>query len=111
MIERYLALSTSNNAQAVSDCFAKVWRDKTSTFADGAAAWSKSGPATNVSMTFVDAANGCDRFNMKAQMSNPPSGSFQVPPFFSVGPEGGRMRIYETSTALTSASATTLRCP
>jgi hypothetical protein len=104
VIERYLALSTSNDPQAVTDCFAKVRRD-------GAAAWSKAGPATNVTITFGDTVNGCDRFSVNAQLSNPSSGVYQVPPFFSVGPEAGRMRIYETSTALTNAAATTLSCP
>jgi hypothetical protein len=110
VIERYLALSTSNSASAVSDCFAKAWRDKTSSFADGAAVWSHSGPATGVGITLMDVVNGCDRFGVNAQMTNPPSSAFRVPPFFSVGAEAGRMRIYETSTALTNASGTALRC-
>ena len=110
VVERYLALSTSNNAQAVSDCFAKVWRDKTATFADAEAVWSNSGPATSVTVTFMDSVNGCDRFGVGAQMPGLPS-AYRVPKFFSVGPENGLMRIYETSTALTNAAATTLRCP
>ena len=110
VIERYLALSTSNSTSAVTDCFAKAWRDKTSSFAEGAAAWSHSGPATGVGITLMDVVNGCDRFGVNAQITNPPSSAFRVPPFFSVGPEAGRMRIYETSTALTNASGTALRC-
>ena len=107
IIERYFALSTSNDAQAVTDCFARVWRDKTATFAEGAALWARSGPATSVTITFVDAVNGCDRFGVNAQLSNP---AFRVPPFFSVGTEAGRPRIYETSTALANSGSTTLRC-
>jgi hypothetical protein len=116
VIERYFALSTSNSAQAVTDCFAKVWRDKNNanpTFAESASLWSHSGPATNVVVTPVDVVNGCDRFRVAAQM---PPDSFWMKGqtggqgFFSVGPEAGRMRIYETSTALTNASGTALRC-
>ena len=111
VIERYFALSTSNSTQAVTDCFAKVWRDKTASFADGVAVWSNAGPATSVSVTFIDTVNGCDRFSVGAQLSNALNSGYRVPPFFSVGADGGRMRIYETSTALTNAAATTLRCP
>jgi hypothetical protein len=117
VIERYLALSTSNNPQAVLDCFATVWREKNATgvnvnnFADFAAAWSKAGPVTNVTIRFVDTVNGCDRFGVGAQLANPSAVVYQVPPFFSVGPEAGRMRIYEESTGLPNASATTLHCP
>jgi len=119
VIERYFALSTSNSAQAVTDCFAKVWREKNATgvnvnaFADGAALWSHAGPATNLVFTFGDAVNGCDRFRVSAQM---PADSFWMKGqtggqgFFSVGAESGRMRIYEISTALANASSTTLRC-
>jgi ABC-type transport system substrate-binding protein len=116
VIERYFALSTSNNAQAVIDCFAKVWRDKhdtNPTFADSAALWSQSGPATNVVVTPLDVVNGCDRFRATAQM-RPDSGWMKGQTggqgLFSVGPEAGRMRIYEIGTALVNASATTLRC-
>ena len=116
VIERYFALSTSNSAQAVTDCFAKLWRDKNNanpTFAESAALWSHSGPATNVVATPVDVVNGCDRFRVTAQM--PPDSSWMKGQtagqgFFSVGPEAGRMRIYEIATALTNASATALRC-
>jgi hypothetical protein len=116
VVERYFALSTSNSAQAVTDCFAKVWRDKNDanpTFAESAALWSRSGPATNVVLTPVDVVNGCDRFRVTAQM---PPDSFWMKGqtggqgSFSVGPESGRMRIYETSTALANASSTALRC-
>lgn len=119
VIERYFALSTSNDAQAVTDCFAKVWRDKSATganataFADSAALWSHSGPATSVVITFGDAVNGCDRFRVTAQM---PADSFWMKGqtggqgFFSVGPEAGRMRIYEIATAQVNSSSTTPRC-
>lgn len=113
VIERYLALSTSNNPQAVTDCFAKVWRDKNDTnpsFADFAAIWSKSGPVTNVTITFGDTVNGCDRFGVNAQLPNPSAGVYQVPPFFTVGPEAGRPRIFETGTALVNSSLATTRC-
>ena len=119
VIERYFALSTSNSAVAVTDCFAKVWREKNATgvnanaFADSAALWSHSGPATNVIVTPVDVVNGCDRFRVSAQM---PADSFWMKGqtggqgFLSVGAESGRIRIYEASTALANASSTALRC-
>jgi len=44
-------------------------------------------------------------------VADTPSSVYRVPPFFSVGPDAGRVRTYETSTALTNESATTLRCP
>ncbi len=109
VIERYFALSTSNNAQAVTDCFAQSWRDKSPQYAAGSELWSHSGPANNLIITPVDTVNGCDRFRVTAQM---PNNRFwtggQV--FFSVGFEAGRMRIYESGSALLNASNTTLRC-
>lgn len=119
VIERYFALSTSNNAQAVTDCSAKVWRDGNATgvnataFADSGALWSRSGPATNLVVTLLDVVNGCDRFRVTAQM--PPDswwmrGQTGGQGFFSVGAEAGRMRIYQISTALANESLTTLRC-
>ncbi len=114
VIERYLALSTSNNARAVIDCFAKVWRDKhdaNPTFADSAAFWSHAGPATNVVITYLDTVNGCDRFGVNAQMATfGTNNAFTVPPFFTVGPEAGRPRIFETGTALVNTSLATTRC-
>jgi hypothetical protein len=116
VIERYLALSTSNNVQAVTDCFAKVWLDKAGTplpgnsFADFAASWSKAGPVTNVTITFGDTVNGCDRFGVGAQLANPSAFVYQVPPFFTVGPEAGRPRIFETGSALLNQSLATTRC-
>lgn len=119
VIERYFALSTSDNAQAVTDCSAKVWRDGNATgvnataFADSAALWSRSGPATNLVVTLLDVVNGCDRFRVTAQML-PDSwwmrGQTGGQGFFSVGAEAGRMRIYQISTALANESLTTLRC-
>ena len=116
VIERYFALSTSNSAQAVTDCFAKVWRDQHNvnpTFAEGAASWSHSGPATNVVVTLLNVANGCDRFHVSAQM---PPDSFWMKgqsggkAFFTVGPEAGRMRIFEIGTALLNAQNATTTC-
>lgn len=113
VIERYFALSTSNSTQAVTDCFAKTWRDRNAGFAEGAALWSHSGPATNVVATPIDVVNGCDRFDVKAQM---PADSFWMRgqsggrASFSVGAEAGRMRIYAMATGLADASYTTLRC-
>jgi len=120
VIERYLTLSTSNNAQAVIDCFAKVWREKNATgfnvnnFTDFAAAWSKAGAVTKVTITFIDTVNGCDRFGVGAQLAdpfpNPSAFVYQVPPFFTVGPETGRMRIFETGTGLVNAQVATTTC-
>jgi hypothetical protein len=121
VIERYFGLSTSNNPQAVTDCFAQSWRDKNQQYAAGTELWSHSGPANSLVVTPVDTVNGCDRFSVTAQM---PNNRFWTggQMFFSVGFEAvnstqpygaaqpGRMRIYESGTALLNASNTTLRC-
>lgn len=113
VIERYFALSTSDNAQAVTDCFANATGVNATAFADSAALWSRSGPATDLVVTLLDVVNGCDRFRVTAQM--PPDswwmrGQTGGQGFFSVGAEAGRMRIYQISTALANESLTTLRC-
>lgn len=114
VIERYFQLSTSKNAQAVIDCSAKVWRDKHNanpTFAESAASWPKAGPASGVVITFIDAVNGCDRFSVSAQMATyGTNNAFSVPPFFTVGPEGGTPRIFETGTALVNTQIATTTC-
>lgn len=116
VIERYFALSTSNNAQAVIDCFAKVWRDKNNvnpTIAESATRWSQAGPASGLVITFIDAVNGCDRFGVSAQMATygPAHGNaFTVTPFFTVGPEAGTPRIFEMGTALVNTQAATTTC-
>lgn len=111
VIERYFALSTSNNALAVIDCFAKVWRDTHPTFADSAAFWSHAGPATDVVITFLDTVNGCDRFGVKAQMATfGTNNAFSVAPFITIGPEAGVPRIFETGTGLVNAQSETITC-
>lgn len=74
VIERYFALSTSNNPQAVTDCFAQSWRDKSPQYAAGSELWSHSGPANRLVVTAVDTVNGCDRFRVTAQMPTTASG-------------------------------------
>jgi hypothetical protein len=116
VIGRYFDLSTSGDVQAVSDCFAKAWRERNATgvnvnaFADGAALWSHAGPATAVIITLMDVVNGCDRFSVNAQMANAPSTAFRVPSFFTVGRERGTSRIFETGTALVNAQSATTAC-
>ncbi len=114
VIERYFALSASNNAEAVIDCFAKVWRDKhdtNPTFADSAALWSHAGPATNVVIRFLDTVNGCDRFGVSAQMANyGPNNAFTVAPFITIGPEAGVPRIFEGGTGLVNTQLATTTC-
>ena len=114
VIERYFALSTSNNAQPVIDCFAKVWRDKNDTnptFAESASRWSQTGPASGLVITLIDTVKGCDRFRVTAQMATyGTNNAFSVPPFFTVGPEAGRVRIFETSTGLVNQQAATTTC-
>jgi len=113
VVERLFALSTSNDARAVSDCYAQSYRDKNANFAESAAMWSRDGPATNLVITFIDTVNGCDRFRVTAQM---PSTSWWMKGqtggqgFFSVGPESGRPRIHDGGTAIAIASLTTVRC-
>lgn len=110
VVERLFVLSTSNDARAVTDCFSQSYRDKNANFAQFAGLWSREGPATNLVVTPVDTVNGCDRFRATAQMPNNPfwtSGQ----QFYSVGPEVGRPRIYDSGTALANAAATTTHCP
>lgn len=116
VIERYFALSTSNNAQAVADCFAKVWRERNATgvnvntFTDAAALWSHAGPATGLLITFLDAVNGCDRYGVAAKMTS----GFPIgqggSEFITIGPEGGAPRIFEVTTGLVNTQAATTAC-
>ncbi len=110
VVERYFALSTSNDPPAVTDCFAQSWRDRNQQFAAGSELWSHSGPANNLAVTLLDAVNGCDRFRVTAQMPNNRfwTGAQQ---FFTVGPDAGGPRIYEVGTALVNPSLATTHCP
>ncbi|MCA1645493.1 MAG: hypothetical protein LC797_08515 [Chloroflexi bacterium] len=92
-----------------TDCYAQSYRDRNPNFAASAADWSHLGPATNLVITPMDVVNGCDRFRAEAKMPNNPSWPGQA--FYSVGPEGGRARIYDTGSALLAPAATTVHCP
>ena len=114
VIERYFALSTSNDAQAVIDCFAKVWRDMHNvdpTFAESAARWSQAGPTSGLVITFLDTVNGCDRYGVRAQMATyGTNNAFSVAPFITVGPEAGVPRIFESGTGLVNQQLATTTC-
>jgi hypothetical protein len=116
VIERYFSLSTSNSAQAVTDCFAKAWREKNATgvnvnaFADASALWSRAGPPTDLVITFLDAVNGCDRYFVAAKMAS----GFPIgqggSEFITIGPESGTPRIFEVTTGLVNAQSATTTC-
>lgn len=114
VILRYFELSTSKDPGAVSDCFAASWRARFArnpSWDEAAIQWASAGPATGVQITSADTVNGCDRYGVAAQMATyGTNNAFSVPPFFTVGSEGGTPRIYETTTALVSAANATTIC-
>lgn len=108
VIERYFELSTSKDPRAVSDCFAASWRARFVTrpsWDEVATEWASAGPAAGLRITKSNTVNGCDRYGVAVQMPNRP-----VAPFFTVGPEGGTPRIFETGTALVNAQIATTTC-
>jgi hypothetical protein len=109
VVERLFALSTGNDARAVTDCYAQSYRDKNPNFAASASDWSHQGPATDVVVTPLDVVNGCDRFKAEAKMPNNPFWPGQA--YYTVGPEVGRPRIYDTGSGLPVPAATIVRCP
>lgn len=109
VVERLFDLSTSNDARAVSDCYARAYRDKDPNFAESAALWSRQGPATDLVITLVDVVNGCDRYRVTARMPNNPFWS-SGQQFYWVGLESDRPRIFETGTGLVRADLAITRC-
>jgi len=113
VIERYFELSTSKDAQAVGDCFAKSWRASFSgspTWDDVARAWASAGPATGLRISYGGAANGCDRYGVAALMSSGHPIGQSGSEFITVGSEGGTPRIFEIGTAVVSAQFATTTC-
>lgn len=116
VIERYFALSTSDDVQAVIDCFAKEWRGKNATgvnvntFTDAAARWSHAGPATDLGITFLDAVNGCDRYSVGAKMASGFPIGQSGSEFITIGPESGTPRIFEVGTGLVNTQIATTTC-
>jgi hypothetical protein len=114
VIERYFELSTSKDPRAVSDCFAKPYREhfvRNPTWDEVTTMWASAGPAAGLVITYLDRVNGCDRFRVTAQMATyGTNNAFSVAPFFTVGPEGGTPRIFETGTALVNTQSATTTC-
>lgn len=112
VLVRLFALSTSGDPKAASDCYAATYR-RSSSFDQAMAMWVQDGPATNVVIRFLDTVRGCDRFHATAQMS---ATSFWMrgqgggAQFFTVGPDLGGARIYETGTALVAPEYATTEC-
>lgn len=107
VIERYYQLSNGGSVAAISDCFARVWRDRNPNFAEGAQAWSMSGPAFGVVIETLDSVNGCERVRGSATMRG---SAQQTTSYFVIGPESGRTRIYAIQTALAAPELETARC-
>ena len=108
VIERYFELSTSKDPRAVTDCFASVYRDRFArnpTWDEVAAMWASTGPASGLQISRIDVVRGCDRFSVSVTMPNQ-----RVAPFFTVGPESGTPRIFETGTALVNEQTATTTC-
>lgn len=109
VVDRYFQLSTSGNVVAITDCFALSWRTRPS-FPDGAQRWSTAGPPSDIVIRPLDRANGCDRLSVSAHLANASAVNWGGSAFFTVGPESGRTRIYEITTALVAADQATTTC-
>jgi hypothetical protein len=105
VIDRYLALSTSGDADAVRDCFAIGWRAQFPSQEDGAARWATAGPVTSADIRLVDRTHGCDRYAVNWRTRDAAFGNYMI-----VGMDGDRPRIVETGTALVRAEHSTRRC-
>lgn len=113
MIAALFRLAVSADWRVVADCYAAPYRAKyASTFEDGAARWSRAGPAQVFSVRQLDRVKGCDRFAVEAQLTNGESVAWfgRTTIFYSVGLDGGRMRIWDGGTALAAPELTTVVC-
>jgi hypothetical protein len=107
VIERYYQLSDGGTVAAITDCFARVWRDRNRNFNEGASQWRLAGPAFGVVIRRLDAINGCERFSGSATMRG---NTNQTTSYFIIGPESGRTRIYAIQTALARPELETTAC-
>jgi hypothetical protein len=110
MLDRYFSLTTSGDVPAALDCFAKVYRDK-GDIEFSASRWVNAGAISSLKISFVDRANGCDRYSTQFQFANPdplfPDG-FSI--FYTIGPEAGVMRIFDGGTGLAAPEYTYVAC-
>ena len=110
LLDRYFSLTTSRDAAAVLDCFAKVYREQ-GDMEFSANRWASSGPLASLSIRYLDTVNGCDRFGTQYQFVTPDPGwpkGFSI--FYSVGPESGVVRIFDGGTGLAAPEITRVSC-
>jgi len=112
VIAALFRLAVSADPRAVADCYAAAYRAKSPTFDDLAARWSRAGPAQVFSVRQIDRVKGCDRFAVDAQLDHGESVAWfgRTTTFYSVGLDGGRMRIWDGGTALAAPEYTTVVC-
>ena len=107
VVERYYQLSNGGSVVAITDCFARVWRDRNPNFAESAQQWGMSGPAFGVVIETLDSVNGCERVRGGAHMRG---SAQQTTSYFVIGPESGRIRIYAVQSALATPELESARC-
>ena len=105
-------LASSGDGRSVADCYAAPYRTQHATFDDLAGRWSRSGPAQVFSIRKIDRVNGCDRFAVEAQLDHGEAVAWvgRMTIFYSVGPDVGRMRIWDGGTGLAAPEYTTMVC-
>ena len=109
LLDKYFSLAGSTEIPAVMDCFAVGYAGGER---EGAARfWTGAGPISRVEITRVDQVNGCDRYRTVFDFARPDP-YFPNPwtIFYSVGPEGGTMRIFDGATALPTTALTAVIC-
>lgn len=111
VLEQLYALTTSADTAAVLDCYAQRLRTEAG-FVDFAARWSRSGPASDISIRFLDRVKECDRFAVTAELAHGESVAHfgAQTTFFSVGLEEGVSRVYDAGSALAAADVTIVVC-
>jgi hypothetical protein len=110
VLDRYFSFTTSGDVAAVLDCFAKVYREQRD-MEFSANRWVRAGPLASLSIRYLDTVNGCDRFAAQYQFVTPDPGwpnGFSI--FYSVGPESGVARIFDSGTGLAAPEITRVSC-
>ncbi len=113
MLERYFSLTSSGDAAAVLDCFARTYRERYdgADMRGSAIAFSRQGPLARLDLAYVDTVNGCDRYRAEFQFVTPdplyPNG-FGI--FYTVGREDGAPRIVDGGTMLAPPERVTIVC-
>jgi hypothetical protein len=111
LIERLFALSVSQDAWAVLDCYAESKRREAG-FDDFAKRWSTRAP--RAAWPFVLSTES-KRATASGPLSSSRTGESvgcfgRQSTFFSIGAEDGILRIYDAGTALASADVTRVSC-